>query len=259
MRGRVEISRPPVADAFQGARASSPAFTVGARASPPALLNGIDLCPSQASIPTTEASRFQRFPNLRNRTIVLFLGRLHPKKGLSLLCDSWSKVCGGYPEAHLVIAGPDSDAQQQSLETLVAERGIESRVTFAGMLRGEEKWAALGAASFFTLPSYSEGFSISVLEALAAGTPVILSRQCYFPEVDLYQCGLTIEPEPLALQAALRECLELSPADRFLWGARAKQLVQDRFTWPIVGAQSAAVLDWILGGGPAPSCVEILS
>jgi len=202
---------------------------------------------------------FQRFPDLRKRTIVLFLGRLHPKKGLTLLCDSWSKVCSSYPEAHLVIAGPDSDAQQQSLETLVAERGIESRVTFAGMLRGEEKWAALGAASFFTLPSYSEGFSISVLEALAAGTPVILSRQCYFPEVDLYQCGLTIEPEPLALQAALRECLELSPADRIVWGARAKQLVQDRFTWPIVGAQSAAVLDWILGGGPAPSCVEILS
>ncbi len=200
---------------------------------------------------------FQRFPELRGKIIVLFLGRLHPKKGLALLCKSWSKVCTGYPEAHLVIAGPDSAGQQQSLQQLVAESGMASRVTFAGMLRGEEKWAALRAASFFTLPSYSEGFSISVLEALAAGTPVILSRQCYFPEVATYKCGWTIEPEPAALETALRECLELPSAERAAMGQRARQLADERFTWPIVGAQSAAVLDWLLGGGPAPACVEM--
>lgn len=199
---------------------------------------------------------FNRFPELRDRTIALFLGRLHPKKGLPMLCDAWSEVCGDYPEGHLVIAGPDSDGRQQSLEELVAARGIQSRVTFAGMLRGDEKWAALRAAGFFALPSYSEGFSISVLEALATGTPVILSKQCYFPEVEAYRCGWTIEPEPAALRTVLRECLETSPAERETLGARARQLVHDRFTWPAVGAQSAAVLDWMLGGGAVPACVE---
>ncbi|MCU1263445.1 MAG: mfpsA [Bryobacterales bacterium] len=200
---------------------------------------------------------FQRFPDLRDRTIILFLGRLHPKKGIHMLCNSWGKVCGEYPHAHLVMAGPDSDGQQQSLEAIVAEHGISSRVTFAGMLRGEEKWGALSAASFFTLPSYSEGFSIAVLEALAAGTPVILSKQCYFPEVGQYECGWTIDPEPAALERSLRECMELSSADRLDMGARARHLVNDRFTWPVIGAKSASVLDWLLGGGSPPACVEI--
>ena len=219
----------------------------------------IAIIPNGVTAPATidPALFFERFPELRGKTIVLFLGRLHPKKGLAMLCKSWSGVCAAYSEAHLVIAGPDSAGQQQSLQQLVAGSGIESRVTFAGMLRGGDKWAALRAASFFTLPSYSEGFSISVLEALAAGTPVLLSRQCYFPEVATYRCGFTIEPEPAPLEAALRECLELSPADRAAMGLRARQLADERFTWPIVGAQSAAVLDWLLGGGPAPAGVEM--
>ncbi len=228
----------------------------------------LDLHPPIAVIPNGVAAPpcidsepfFRKFPDLQGNDIILFLGRLDKKKGIRLLCEAWARICSEFPDAHLVIAGPDAEGQQASLETFVAERGISPRVTFAGMLRGQEKWAALLAAGCFALPSFSEGFSIAVLEALSTGTPVILSRQCYFPEIEQYGCGWTVDPNlPQTIEAALRECLCASAQQRQDMGAHARRLARERFSWPVIGAQSAAVLDWMLGGGAPPSSVEIRS
>ena len=196
---------------------------------------------------------YHRFPQLLGGRILLFLGRIHPKKGLGLLCQSWAEICRECPDAHLVIAGPDSEGTKVLLEAQISALGVESRVTFAGMLRGIEKWAALRAAAVFLLPSYSEGFSVAVLEALGSGTPVIVSRQCYFPEIKTSGSGWVIEPEPTSLSSALRECLALSASDLATLGTNGRNLVKNRFQWDVVGRQTADVIDWILGGAEPPS------
>ena len=202
---------------------------------------------------------WQRYGDLRGRKIVLFLGRLHPKKGIHMLCRTWARICRDFPDAHLVMAGPAEEGIQEALEGQLRQDGAGSRVTFTGMLRGEEKWGALGAAEVFILPSYSEGFSMAVLEAVGAGVPVILSKQCYFPEVHEYGCGWVVDADPVPVENALRECLTLSREGRDRMAREGRRLIGERFSWPVVGERTAAVLDWMLGGGKPPACVEILS
>jgi glycosyltransferase involved in cell wall biosynthesis len=218
----------------------------------------VAVIPNGVTVPASISAEpfWQLYPGLREKKILLFLGRLHPKKGVHLLCDTWTRLRRDFPDAHLVLAGPDSEGLAAALSEKLNQSGAGSQVTFTGMLRGDQKWAALAAASVFLLPSYSEGFSVAALEAMGAGAPVILSAQCYFPEVLEYGCGWVIEPEPASLENALRECLEL-PAERLHhMGTEGRRLVAERFSWPAIGERTANVLDWLLGGGPAPDCVE---
>lgn len=176
-----------------------------------------------------------------------------------MLCQTWARICREFPGAHLVMAGPDPDGIQETLAAQVQRDGAEAQVTFTGMLRGDEKWGALSAATAFLLPSYSEGFSMAVLEALGIGSPVILSKQCYFPEVQEYGCGWVIDPDSASLEAAVRECLASSPEELQRMAAQSRRLVTERFSWPAIGERTASVLDWLLGGGSPPPCVEILA
>jgi glycosyltransferase involved in cell wall biosynthesis len=217
----------------------------------------VAVIPNGVTVPAavTPEPFFQRYPELRGRNIVLFLGRLHAKKGIHVLCQSWAKVCREFPDSHLVVAGPDFDGLQNSLEAQLHRDGAASRVTFSGMLRGDEKWSALSAASTFVLPSYSEGFSVAVLEALGVGLPVIVSKSCYFPEVQKYRCGWIVDPQSGPLEEVLRECLSLSATEREAMGLRGRRLIAERFSWSTIAETTAAVLDWMLGGGPPPGCV----
>jgi glycosyltransferase involved in cell wall biosynthesis len=217
----------------------SPAFVVP---------NGIDPPPSLAP-----DAFLARYPELRGRRLTLFLGRLHCKKGLDLLCRAWAAVprC---PEDRLVIAGPDFENTRASLEALAAGLGISSEVVFTGLLAGDQKWSAFAAARTFVLPSYSEGFSMAVLEALAAGVPVIVSRESHPPERIHGCCGWVVPAEDAPLAAALAESLEASDADCRRFGASGRLLAQ-QFTWQSIAARMAAVYDWVLGGG-WPSNVE---
>lgn len=227
---------------------------LGLRAPVAVIPNGITVPESVPAEPF-----YARYPELRGRKIVLFLGRLHPKKGIHMLCRSWAAICRELPDAHLVVAGPDFDGIQAALEAQVTQDGAGRRVTFTGMLRGEEKWGALGAATVFVLPSYSEGFSMAVLEALGVGLPVIVSKQCYFPEVAEYGCGWVIDAEPASLEKALRECVAQPEAARQRMASQARRMIGERFSWPVVGERAAAVLDWMLGGGSPPDCVEVVA
>jgi glycosyltransferase involved in cell wall biosynthesis len=199
---------------------------------------------------------YAAFPQLRDRRIVLYLGRLHYKKGLDLLCRAWATVHTAFPDAHLVIAGPDSENTRARIGKMVDEAGTKSSVTFAGMLAGESKWAALAAASVFVLPSYSEGFSVAILEALAMGIPVVISDKCNFPEVVQNRCGwvTTATAEPVA--SALKESLALSEQERSELGSNARSLAQRRYDWGVIGRQMASVYDW-LRGGSQPTDVDI--
>lgn len=190
---------------------------------------------------------------LEGKRIVLFLGRIHAKKGLDVLVRAWKQVAQEHPQAVLVLAGPDFADTRARIMALVAEQGLEDRVLFTGMLRGELKWSALAAAESFVLPSFSEGLSVSVLEAMGVGLPVIISRQCNLHEVAQLGAGWEIRAEQVPLAGALGEMLRNSPAANREIGARGRAFVRDHYNWAIVAEQMAELYRWVTRGGAAPA------
>jgi glycosyltransferase involved in cell wall biosynthesis len=200
---------------------------------------------------------FREFPETEGRRIVLFMARLHEKKGVDMLVKAWASITHEAPEALLVIAGPDADGMRARLEGVAAGLGITRSVIFAGMLRGAMKWSALAAAECFVLPSFSEGLSIAVLEAMGMGLPVIVTRHCNMPEVEEFKAGWQIEANVEELKAALLEVLSNPPSTNALIGRRGACLVSTRFSWEKVSAQMRDVYRWIQGGSK-PQSVEVV-
>ena len=120
---------------------------------------------------------FAHYPELRGKRLVLFMGRIHPKKGCDLLIDAFAKILGSDPDWHLVIAGPDQVGWQRALTDKAGELGVHGRVTWTGMLSGRLKWGAIRASEVFVLPSHQENFGIAVAEALSLGVPTLISNK----------------------------------------------------------------------------------
>jgi len=219
----------------------------------------IAVVPNGVAIPQTlDPEPFlNAFPSLRGKQLVLFLGRIHFKKGLDILVEAWASVAKRWPEAQLVLAGPDFEGTRASVETMIAERGLNERVLFTGMLRDDLKWSALAAAQCFILPSYSEGLSVSTLEAMGTGLPVIVTEQCNLPEVAQFETGWVIQSNAGAVASALDECLQNSQAMNEAIGERGRTLIGERYNWAAVGRQMSEVYGWVQGGA-FPASVEIL-
>lgn len=222
------------------------------------LTNPIAIIPNGVDVPRAASGDLflDRFPELRGRRLVLFLGRIHFKKGLDILAEAWARICPAWPEAHLVLAGPDFENTQAEIAQRLADAGIAGRVTFTGMLKGDLKWSALAAAECFVLPSYSEGLSVSVLEAMGMGKPVIVTKQCNLPEIAQHACGLVIDPRANQLESALASLLGASARERSSFGKNGASLVAERYSWPVIGEHMAALYSW-LGGGPRPTAFHL--
>ncbi len=118
---------------------------------------------------------YELCPRLQSRAFILFLGRLHEKKGCDLLIESFARAAAGGLESDLVLAGPDQQGNKGKLESQARSLGVGNRVHFPGMLGGAEKWGAFYAAEVFALPSHQENFGIAIAESVACGTPVLIS------------------------------------------------------------------------------------
>lgn len=189
--------------------------------------NGLDLA-EYANLPPP--GRFRaRYPEISDRRIVLFLGRLNFKKGLDLLVPGFAKALRAAPDLHLVIAGPD-DGMLRQTEGWVAQHGVGARVTFPGMLKRDAKLAAFRDAALFTLPSYSENFGIAVVEAMACGVPVAISDKVnIWREIAAAGAGLV---GPTTVDAVADQIVRLaSDPDAARMGERGRRLVADRFDW----------------------------
>jgi glycosyltransferase involved in cell wall biosynthesis len=176
------------------------------------------------------------YPELEDKVVALFLGRLHPKKGFDLLIPALAHAITTCPQLHLLVAGPDQGGYRSELEAQIRELGLLSRVTFLGMVSGKNKLDALASADFFVLPSHQEGDSVAVKEALACGLPVLITPACHFPEVQQAGAGIVVPPNEQAWQEAL--CLLYKDKNsRIHMGQRACPLVQERYTWEKVVQQ----------------------
>jgi glycosyltransferase involved in cell wall biosynthesis len=215
--------------------------------------NGVDLAPFEGLPP--RAALEAEFPELAGKFVLLFFGRLHLKKGLGLLAGALGAVRRDHPEAHILLAGNDDGALGPFLERAEAE-GVVGRITRVGHVSGDRARRVWAAADAFVLPSYSEGFSMAILEALACRLPVLVTTACHFPELAEAGGGIVVEATAEGVNAGLRDLLGRSDADRESLGRLGRGLVEKRYTWDRQADRLASVYRWVAGGGPVPEAVE---
>ena len=170
------------------------------------------------------------FPELRDKRLLLYLGRIHEKKGGDLLVDAFARVLRDRPDLHLVMAGPGEPGMVDALKRRAAELGVASRISWPGMLSGDLKWGAFHAADVFCLPSHQENFGIAVVEALACGKPVLISDKVnIWREIAKDGAGL-VAPDTLeGTIATLEAWFALPRADVAAMRIAALRCFQERF------------------------------
>ena len=213
--------------------------------------NGVDPTVFEALPEAGELAR--RFPRLAGKRVVLFLGRLHPVKGLDALARAFAAVARRFEDAALLLAGPDKFGTRRGLEALLRELGLIERTVFTGMITGRDKLAALAGAELLALPSHTEALGIAALEAMAARLPVVVSEGCGFPEVAERGAGLVVKTDAAAIAEALCCLLADAPLRRRM-GEQGRKLVCEGYTWQRTAAALADLYRSLAAagqGGPA--------
>ncbi len=183
----------------------------------------------------------------------LFMGRIHPVKGLSELVRAWQIA---RPKGwRMVIAGPDEGGHKKEVEAAIHRAGLQDVFQFAGSVEGEAKTDLYRNADLFILPTFTENFGIVVAEALSYGIPVITTKGAPWEGLITHRCGwwIDIGAEPLA--DAIREAAALSDAERQEMGKRGRIFVEKNFGWTQIAENMLSVYQWILGQGSKPEYV----
>jgi poly(glycerol-phosphate) alpha-glucosyltransferase len=221
--------------------------------------NGVDLPP----LPETPPPRPARFP--ADGKVLLYLGRIHDKKGLAPLLAAWAQTRDAGKEWTLAIAGWDQGGHEAELKRQADQLGLawsdptraapDASLHFLGPQFGADKDACFASCDAFVLPSFSEGLPMVVLEAWAQAKPVLMTPACNLPEGYSAGAALRIEPSSPSIADGLRTLYSMSPADLRTIGGKGRALAERQFDWRSVAAQMAAVYEWVLGTGPKPDCV----
>jgi glycosyltransferase involved in cell wall biosynthesis len=213
--------------------------------------NGVSLKNFQPNSIPEELESY--FPTLAGAPYILFLSRLHPKKGLDLLFPAFHRLLGQWrpengPRPFLVVAGDGEPSYKKELENLVHRLKIADRVLFTGLVTGDAKLALLSHCSLMILPSRGEGLPMAVLESMACAKPVVITPGCYLPEVAAGGAGLEVEleVEPLAeAMLQLWSCPEMGRA----MGKNGLKMVAEKFTWEKVAEQTVRFCEHLLAPG----------
>lgn len=174
---------------------------------------------------------YSKFPGLRGRRYLLFLARIHVKKGCDLLLEAFAKVAASVPDVDIMMAGPDQEGMQDKLQRLAERCGIGDRVHWPGIIHGDVKWGALRACDAFVLSSHSENFGVAVVEALAVGRPVLISNQVnIWPEIEGDGVGLVEDDTLEGTERMLRRWFALGQGERDAMAGRTRASFERRFT-----------------------------
>jgi glycosyltransferase involved in cell wall biosynthesis len=194
------------------------------------LVVGYGTAPPPVERQPATAEFFRTFPELRDRRIVLFLSRIHEKKGCDLLLEAFCSIARRDQRLQLVLAGPYAEALGAALCAHSQALGIAERVTWTGMLVGSQKWGALYAAEVFVLPSHQENFGIAVAESLGCGTPVLISDKVnIWREIASDGAGLVEPDTPTGVTALLERWIGLDDGGRQQIRERARDCFDRHF------------------------------
>lgn len=211
--------------------------------------NGVDLVALPDRVGPRQAGL------LSSQRTALFLGRIHPIKGIDALIGAWGRVASEFPQWRLRIVGPGESIHISALADLIARKSVP-RVSMEGALAGEAKFQAFAEADVFVQPSYSENFGLTVAESLACRRPVLVTKGAPWPGVVTHGCGWWIDTGEEALVAGLRVALATPDDELDAMGRRGEAWVREAFAWDVIGQQMAGVYRWLLGQGPRPDCVQ---
>lgn len=209
--------------------------------------NGVDL---RAQLPAREERMFGAARTL------LYLGRIHPLKGLDELLDAWGRVSCGHPDWQLAIAGPTPVTGGYDLEDGIARHGLE-RVKVTGPLYGEDKARAYREAELYVLPSRGENFGITIAEALAQGTPVIACHGAPWRVLEERGAGWWIPQGARSLVQCLDVALAKPAEELTQIGRRGLKLVTEEFAWPTLANKMMTAYSYALGQGDRPGWVHL--
>ncbi|MDJ0922059.1 MAG: glycosyltransferase [Henriciella sp.] len=201
--------------------------------------NGVDI-PSDADLAALTCAAKEA----DTRQTALFLGRVHPKKGLPLLVDAWSRL---RPEGwKTVIAGPSEIGHAEEIAALVKTKGLSDDFEVIGPQYGEDKSRLLANADLFVLPTYSENFGIAVAEALAHNVPVLTTTGTPWQELQTNAAGWYVEPTAEAIYSGLKAALQTSTSERAAMGKRGRDLVQRSYRWDGIAKRVLTAYEQIL-------------
>ncbi|WP_174583002.1 glycosyltransferase [Candidatus Methylacidithermus pantelleriae] len=172
----------------------------------------------------------QKFPNLKEKKIWLFLGRIHPKKGCDLLIEAFSQVRHLDPNVWLLFVGPDEGGWRNFLERFAKDKRVGDRIVWAGPLYGEWKWRAIRASELLVLPSHQENFGRVVAEALACGVPVLITKSInIWREIESDGAGMVCDDELRSLTGSLQAWIQIPQVKRVQYAEKARRCFENRF------------------------------
>ncbi len=220
----------------------------------------VALIPNPVAPPPAGAwsgERFRREYGLEDgRRILLYLGRIHPVKGVADLVRAWTSLPQFHSQWRLVIAGPDEAGHRAGIETLLRREGLERTVVFTGMLEDDRKWGAYGSADLFVMPSHFENFGQSVAESLMVGLPVTVSIATRWGKLADKGAGWSFDGHPGQLGHALSQAMATDRLRLKEKGASGRSQVENCGP-AAVARQWDSVLEWSASAGPIPDCVQV--
>ncbi len=212
----------------------------------------IALIPHGIDLPTDVPAR-QPLQRDFNEKTILFLSRIHPKKGLLELVQACARL--KTRNWKVIIAGPDTDGYQAVIEKAVSSVQLQDKFNFVGPVYGEQKSALFAQADIFVLPTHSENFGLVIAEALAHEVPVITTTGAPWAELNETGCGWWIPTGATALETTLVEAISMPSATLAEMGVRGRTLVEERYTWPAIIQKHIALYEWLIGSGQRPDFI----
>lgn len=186
---------------------------------------------------------------------VLFLSRIHVKKGIEILFDAWKRIHSEFADWQLFVVGNGEAEYIQSLENRVECLGLKDSIKILPPVYGNDKILLYQESALFCLPSFSENFGLVIAEAMSCGTPVITTTNCPWDILNETNTGWCIDLSVDNLEYALREALSMNPTELYDMGQKASKLIFDNFDYRSVTRKTLRLYEWLLGGGEKPEFI----
>jgi len=194
-----------------------------------------------------------KYTKLQGKKVILFLGRVHLKKGFDLLASAFKKIAGKRNDTYLVIAGPDQEGYADKVKEMFAKFNLSEKVIFTGMLLESDKLSAFYDSDVFVLPSRGENFGFAVLEAMACKLPVVITdRVGLYPDVEEHKAGVVTKCDPEQIATAILKLLDNETLNKSM-GENGRRLAKDKFAWDKVVDKMIKVYSSVIQKKPLES------